>query len=114
MRITIIIVFITTIIFGSCGKKQIETSKGLWRGNIQLNESPTESQMPFLFNWTKRNDNKDEITIINAEEKITVNEISYSGDSVFIKLPVFKDEIKAKMISKDSIIWFILSHRFEK
>jgi thiol-disulfide isomerase/thioredoxin len=104
MRITITVVFIISIFFSSCGKKQIETSKGLWRGNIQLNESPSESQMPFLFNWTKGNDNKDEITIINAEETITVNEISYSGDSVFIKLPVFKDEIKAKMVSKDSIV----------
>ena len=104
MRNTIIIVFIAAILLSSCGKKQIETSKGFWRGIVQLNETPSESQMPFLFNWTKGNDNKDEITIINAEEKITVNEISYSGDSVFIKLPVFKDEIKAKMVSKDSIV----------
>jgi thiol-disulfide isomerase/thioredoxin len=104
MKHAIFIVLFSAMIFSSCGKKQPETTKGLWRGNIQLNESQSESQMPFLFSWKNGNDGKDEIVIMNAEEKIPVNEISYAGDSVFIKLPVFKDEIKAKIISKDSIV----------
>lgn len=101
MRYTIILVLLMTL--NSCGKKSVEISKGVWRGTIQLNEKASESQMPFLFSWNKGNDGKDEITIMNAEERIAVNEITYAGDSVFIKLPVFKDEIKAKIISKDSI-----------
>jgi len=104
MRNTIIIVFIIALISASCGKKQMDVSKGNWRGTVQLNENTSESLMPFLFYWNKDKDNKDEITIINADEKIAVNEILYSGDSVFIKLPVFKDEIRAKLISKDSLV----------
>ena len=92
------------MIFSSYGKKLSDTTNGVWRATIQLNETPSESQMPFLFSWNKTSGGKDEIIIINAEERILVNEISYSGDSVFIKLPVFKDEIKAKIISKDSIV----------
>src|SRR5665647_880755 len=102
-NITIIILFLA-MIFSSCGKKLSETTNGVWRATIQLNETPSESQMPFLFSWNKTSGGKDEIIIINAEERIPVNEISYSSDSVFIKLPVFKDEIKAKIISKDSIV----------
>ncbi|MFZ4589636.1 MAG: peroxiredoxin family protein [Ignavibacteria bacterium] len=103
MKKILLLVLLSAITFTSCGKKQMEVSKGVWRGTIQLNDNPSESLMPFLFTWNKGKDGKDEITIINADEKIPVNEITYSGDSVFIKLPVFKDEIKAKIVSKDSI-----------
>jgi peroxiredoxin len=101
-RIQIIVSLIALILIG-CGKQTPKTTTGIWRGTIQLNDVPAESQMPFLFNWNKGTDGKDEITILNAEEKISVKEIIYSGDSVFIKLPVFKDEIKARIVSKDSI-----------
>ena len=103
MKNIIYIVLLISLVLSSCGKHSPTLSKGTWRGNIQLNENTLESQMPFLFTWNKTNDGKEEIIIINAEEKIQVNEISYSQDSVFIKLPVFKDEIKARIISKDSI-----------
>ena len=104
MKNKIITVLLIAMLISSCGEKTLETSKGVWRGNIQLNDNPSESQMPFSFSWNKGHNGKDEITIMNAEERIPVNEISYSGDSVFIRLPVFKDEIKAKIISKDSIV----------
>lgn len=103
MKNTIYILLFISLLISSCGKQSPNVTKGFWRGNIQLNDVPAESQMPFLFTWNKVSEGKDEITIINAEEKISVTEITYTGDSVFIKLPVFKDEIKARIVSKDSI-----------
>jgi thiol-disulfide isomerase/thioredoxin len=103
MKNTLIAVLLVMMIFSGCGKQKPGITNGVWRGTVQLNNTPEESQMPFLFTWNKGTDGKDEIIIMNAEERISVKEISYSGDSVFIKLPVFKDEIKARIVSKDSI-----------
>lgn len=103
MKHSISIILLVSLIFSACGKQTPTVSKGIWRGNIQLNDVPEESQMPFQFLWNTESEGKDKITIINAEERISVNEVSYSGDSVFIKLPVFKDEIKARIVTKDSI-----------
>ena len=103
MKNTLIAVLLIMLVFSGCGKQTQVITNGIWRGVVQLNNTPEESQMPFLFTWNKGTDGKDEIIIMNAEERISVKEISYSGDSVFIKLPVFKDEIKARVVSKDSI-----------
>ncbi|MCX6166207.1 MAG: redoxin family protein, partial [Ignavibacteriae bacterium] len=40
---------------------------------------------------------------LNAEEKIIIKELTIQNDSVIMKLPVFKDEMRAKIISGDSI-----------
>jgi len=61
---------------------------GRWRVMLQLNDS---TELPFGF------DAKDKtIEIINAEERIVVDEIQYSGDSVVIKMPVFDSELRGK------------------
>ena len=88
----ILSIFILTQIFGCTPN---EPNKGIWRGEIQLNENAEESVLPFIFEWYQNSEGNDEILIINAGEKIKVNEINFEGDSVFIKLPVFNDEIRA-------------------
>jgi thiol-disulfide isomerase/thioredoxin len=87
----------------SCSKPKNEMSQGIWRGNIVLHKDDGKSTMPFLFSVEKNKDGKTLITIMNAEERISVNEISYRNDSVFINLPVFKDEIKAFIKSSNEI-----------
>ncbi len=41
--------------------------------------------------------------ILNADERITVDEIMYKGDSIFMMLPVFDSEFKGKVNSNSSI-----------
>ena len=38
--------------------------------------------------------------IINGEERIAVNDITVTGDSIFLRLPVFDSEIRAEIISR--------------
>jgi thiol-disulfide isomerase/thioredoxin len=49
--------------------------------------------LPFLFKVV----NETKIEVYNAEEVITVDEVSYKNDSVFIKMPVFEGIINAKI-----------------
>lgn len=75
--------------------KSIALVTGIWRATLSL----PDAELPFNF---KVNDNAKGYTIeiINADEKILVDEISFQGDSVFIKLPVFDSEIRAKVTDK--------------
>lgn len=74
---------------------------GLWRGEFQLNDSTV---LPFHFE-VKGNT----WDIINARERITVNEITYSADSIIVKLPIFDSEIRSK-IKGDSLEGNFLNH----
>lgn len=97
IKLKLIILFAVLLLLTGCNKKEPE--KGIWRGEIQLNENAEESTLPFIFKWEQNSDGKDVINIYNADEKIKVDEITFAGDSVFIKLPVFKDEIRASIIN---------------
>lgn len=61
---------------------------GTWRMEMDLGNKKT---LPFIFEWQNKGDAY-EMTIINAEEKIIVNEISYQNDTFFLQLPVFDSE----------------------
>jgi peroxiredoxin len=96
------IIFILIFNFGiffSCTKKEkIALKEGNWVGVLEMDKTDKSQLLPF--NFTLSNN---EAVILNADEKIIIKEISYSGDSVVMKLPVFRDEIHAKIISGDSI-----------
>jgi len=97
------LLLMSVLFFTSCSTKKVEMTNGTWRGTIQLIQNDKSSEMPFIFQFDKKANDKIELTIINADEKILVYEINIQKDSIFIKLPVFKDEIHAQIISKDSI-----------
>lgn len=88
--------FFIFILF-SCGneKKTSPLKEGKWRGVLTLNDS-TGLILPFNFDLTFENDSVS-ITIHNAEEKILANEISFSEDSVFIRMPIFDSEFRCKL-----------------
>lgn len=73
-----------------------ETSKlpkGFWRAILYLNEDKS-LELPFVF----KVESDEQLTIINAEERIQVTDITIGDDDqVSIKLPVFDSEIKAKL-----------------
>jgi thiol-disulfide isomerase/thioredoxin len=100
--IYIVLMLLSAAVF-SCGKRDIKPTEGNWRGVIKLNNDIPDSEMPFIFVLDIKNVKSPEVTIINANEKVISDETFFTGDSLIIKLPVFKDEIKAKILTKDSI-----------
>ncbi len=68
---------------------------GIWRAVLIL----PAGELPFTLE-IKGTKATPIIYIKNGDEKIEVNDITTKGDSVFIKLPVFDSEIKAKVSAK--------------
>ncbi|MEZ4885057.1 MAG: TlpA disulfide reductase family protein [Chitinophagales bacterium] len=66
--------------------------EGRWRGSIGLGSE----ELNFNFDITEQQDGKLKMTILNADERIDVEDITFTEDSVFIKLPVFDSELKGK------------------
>src|SRR4051812_15468794 len=62
--------------------------RGMWRFVLQLNDS---LELPFTAEL-----NENALQIMNAEERISVDEISYENDSIYIKMPVFDSELRAQ------------------
>jgi thiol-disulfide isomerase/thioredoxin len=81
--------------------------KGIWRGVLTL-DFKENIELPFNFE-VKNNGKKTTITIINADERIVVDEISFKKDSVIFKMPVFDTEFRAK-IYNDSLIGVWLNY----
>ncbi|MGQ0828500.1 MAG: peroxiredoxin family protein [Bacteroidota bacterium] len=79
--------------------------KGVWGGSLQLNDT---TQLPFNFE-IKNTNKKLSFEIINAEERIIVDEIFLNGDSVIIKMPVFDSEFRCKNLG-DSLKGYWINH----
>jgi len=92
-------------VFGICGAALNTNAQnlrqGIWHASLQLNDSIS---LPFQFEAKEK-----AIEIINAEERIVINEIEYIGDSVFIQMPVFDSEIRCR-IKGDSLTGNFLNH----
>lgn len=68
--------------------------EGTYRAVLFINET---TELPFNFD-VKYEKKKLRIIIRNADEKITVDEITIKGDSVNFKMPVFDTEFRTKLI----------------
>ncbi|NOR73625.1 MAG: hypothetical protein GQ525_00550 [Draconibacterium sp.] len=84
----------------SCNVNKTESmlQKGNWLFQLHIDTENANKTIPF--NVEVLDSHK--LIITNAEEKITVSEIKYNYDSVFIKMPVFGSEFKGK-INNNSI-----------
>jgi peroxiredoxin len=76
----------------ACNSSSSDLEPGIWRATLKTDSA---AEIPFNFDVIDSADAK-YIRIINGEERIKVDEISFSDDSVFIKLPLFDTEIRAK------------------
>ncbi len=103
MKNLILILFSVLMLISGCAKHNIQMKQGKWRGVLLIDKTDSRNELPFVFEFSKTGTGRMEMTIYNADEKIKADEISMKGDSVFIKMPVFKDEIHAKIISSDSL-----------
>lgn len=74
---------------------QVKVKTGVWRGNLLRNDGQVIS-----FHFDIRTEkNKTVVYIINASERLRVDKIRFTKDSVFIEMPVFESNFKARMVS---------------
>ena len=90
MRISLIIIL--AVLIASCTTKNAELKSGIWRGVVEMQGH----QLPFGFEVQKVNDQY-RITVMNAEERLKLDEISIAGDSVRIVMHIFDTELRAKI-----------------
>lgn len=86
------VLFSATLILCIPAHAQNKLNTGIWRGVLQLNDT---TALPFNFE-IKREAGNYTMEIINQEERIKVTELTFNGDSLFIKLPVFNSEFVLK------------------
>lgn len=75
------------------GARDFELEQGIWRAVLKTSSGV---EIPFNFEVIDSADQKF-LDIINGEERFRVNEISKESDSIFIKMPLFDSEIRAKI-----------------
>ncbi|MBX7127004.1 MAG: TlpA family protein disulfide reductase [Cyclobacteriaceae bacterium] len=80
------------LLVAACTPKPQTVPAGTWRGVIELQGQ----QMPFLFEVTN-DGTTTSAALINDTERIALDEISYSGDSVRIVMHIFDVELRAKV-----------------
>ncbi len=102
----LILVGLSLMLLGACkGNKTEQTdsankgegkrflSEGRWRATLNLVDA---ENLPFNFDLIKNADGNYEMIIMNADERIRVNDIVIKEDSIIMTLPVFGSQIKAK------------------
>lgn len=65
---------------------------GVWRG---ITKTATGVEIPFNFEVTNTGA-QTQLAIINGSERFKVTDVKYKGDSVFIHMPLFDSEFRAK------------------
>ena len=110
MKKSFAIFFSAVFLLASCSKqdsKKVKTAKanlesGTWRAVLDLGEE----ELPFNFILLEK-DGKYEMAVINAKEKITVNQITRFGDSLHIKMPVFDSEFQLNIVDSTKLegVW---------
>ncbi|WP_340073616.1 TlpA disulfide reductase family protein [Leptobacterium sp. I13] len=113
MRIRILILIFAITIACNTKEEQLLQS-GIWRASLETKDN---AELPFNFEVTKAGT----IKVFNAEEIITVDEITIKEDSIIIRMPVFEgyiagtiteNEINGEFIkpSLDRIVPFTAKH----
>ncbi len=88
---TVVLFFLFSIFNSVFAEAQLPT--GMWRATLTLNDS---TELPFNFEVIKRHDST-LVEIINAKERIEMNDLTLKGDSLIMHSPFFDSEIRAKL-----------------
>jgi len=82
------------VLFSSCAKSKAPIlSEGIWLAELAVLDHEI---LPFNFELKKNNAGQLFIEIFNAEEVISIEEVSINRDSILIKTPVFEGYIAGK------------------
>ncbi len=92
MRVVFRAIFFMLMAISLCGFSQ-QLTNGQWKGAIHYKTV----EVPFGFSFKKTSDTSALVTIINAKERIIIENATIKNDSIFIPMYVFDTYIKAKI-----------------
>lgn len=105
---SMLILCLLPICFISCSEQTGEQktalpAKGLWRATLDLGKEI----LPFNFELEGDSTNFT-MFLVNASERLQIDEISIEKDSLFIRMPVFDTEFRARILSSTKLegIWY--------
>lgn len=100
MKRILVAIVVSGVLAGCLAKKEsaADLKTGIWRATIEIQGQP----LPFNFEVEKDKADGYDIYLRNAEERLLLDEVSVTGDSVDITLHVFDATIKA-VIEGDSL-----------
>lgn len=81
---------------------QSKIQPGKWSGTLQLNK---ETVLPFRMEFEKQKKQM-VFSIHNAEEKIVLNQLEYTDDSIKIDFPNFHSFLKFKVVNKKLLLGY--------
>lgn len=90
MKRFLILTLAVLLIFSCSSESSKKLDKGTYRGILKVQDN---EELPFIF----KVENDSLITMINGDEIINVDEITYKNDSIKIQTPVFEGYIVAKI-----------------
>jgi thiol-disulfide isomerase/thioredoxin len=76
----------------TCSSKPTELKTGMWRGEVEMQGQ----KLPFGLEIQKTGESYT-AAVVNAGEKITLDEMSVTGDSLKIVMHIFDSELRAKI-----------------
>ncbi len=92
-------VIIVLTLLSSCKEAaKVVLNEGVWRGTMEVMDN---QELPFNFSIEKK-DGGYVMEVYNADEVVSIDEITVTGDSIYIKMPVFEGYI-AGIFQKNSI-----------
>jgi thiol-disulfide isomerase/thioredoxin len=92
MKSKAVILTLAWFLLFTVGFAQTKLAPGTWRGVIK-----TAAGNPIPFNFEVANvAGRQYITVLNAAERLKVDNITAEGDSIFIKMPLFDSEFRLK------------------
>jgi thiol-disulfide isomerase/thioredoxin len=92
---------IVIILFFIFSNYYTQVKFGIWRGVLLLN-SEKQIELPFNFEITKELPGV-QIAIFNAQEKINIDDVVLTNDSLNFKMPIFDTEFKTQLINDSTI-----------
>ncbi|MCX6287944.1 MAG: TlpA disulfide reductase family protein [Bacteroidetes bacterium] len=102
MRKIICLLSLITILTGGCIRHNL-LKQGPYLGVLRIDSTEHEMDLPFNMIYAITPDGQKIMQVSNANEIIMISELAFSGDTVFMKFPVFTSEIIA-LIRHDSLI----------
>lgn len=105
MKNTILLSLVVIVLFGSCKKEERKSlAEGDWLAEMEVSDGKL---LPFNFALTKDAEGNYTMKMYNAEEVVTVDEFSFDGDSINIRMPIFEGHIAGTFTEKEIVGEFI-------
>jgi len=97
-KIGIVIVGLIVVLTSCKKEEKIELATGDWLAKIEVSES---QQLPFEFTLSQNEEGGYEMKVFNAEEVVTIDEFTFKGDSINIRMPIFEGHISGTYTSSE-------------